>query len=103
MLDQLAMGAAILYDSCPPPRWPVPFEEGIHYEDCGIVRPPDTSAAPETEYGKVPVAVGRLLDRPDHLPALQDAAARYFDEHAAPERVADYLLAEVGRYAAQRG
>jgi hypothetical protein len=103
MLDQLAMGAAILYDSCPPPRWPVPLEEGVHYEDCGIVRPPDTSAAPETEYEKVPVAVGRLLERPDHLPALQDAAARYFDEHAAPERVADYLLAEVGRYAAQRG
>jgi hypothetical protein len=94
-IDLLAMGACIVFDALPPPRWPVPVEAGVHVADCGIARPEDTEAAPEAEYDKVGATVERLLAAPDEQRALREGAARYFDEHAAPARVADYVLARV--------
>lgn len=92
MIDLLAMGACIVYDALPPPRWPVPFEAGVHVADCGIDRPDDTEAAPEAEYDKVPATIERLLAASDEQARLREAAARYFDEDAAPEQVARYVL-----------
>jgi hypothetical protein len=94
-IDLLAMGACVVFDALPPPRWPVPFEPGVHVADCGVERPEDTEPAPEEEYEKVPRTIERLLGRPEEQEELRHAAARYFDEHAAPERVAEYLLAQV--------
>ncbi|MDX6514816.1 MAG: hypothetical protein QOH73_482 [Gaiellaceae bacterium] len=99
MLDPLAMGAAILYDALPPPRWPQPLERGVHYEECGIDRPLDTGPAPAEDYEKIPSTVEALLADPDRLRTLRAGAADYFDRHAAPERVADYLLDEVRKHA----
>ena len=97
MIDLLAMGACIVYDALPPPRWPVPFETGAHVADCGIARPEDTEAAAESEYEKVPRTIEALLSRLDEQARLRAGAARYFDEHAAPEAVARYVLAAVAR------
>jgi hypothetical protein len=94
-IDLLAMGACIVFDSLPPPRWPVPLDAGVHVADCGIARPEDTEPAPEREYDKVPAAIGRLLAAPEEQEALRRAAASYFDEHAAPTRVADYLVTRI--------
>ena len=94
-LDLLAMGACIAFDALPPPRWPVPLEPGVHVADCGIARPDDTSPAADSEYVKLPETIGALLDRPNDQEGLRAAAARYFDEHAAPERVARAILARV--------
>jgi hypothetical protein len=91
-IDLLAMGACIVFDALPPPRWPVPVEPGVHVADCGIARPEDTEAAPEAEYDKVPVTIEALLARPEEQERFRVAAARYFDEHAAPARVARYVL-----------
>ena len=91
-IDLLAMGACVVFDALPPPRWPVPFEAGVHVADCGIERPEDTEAAAEEEYEKVPRTIERLLERPEEQERLRRAAAAYFDEHAAPRKVADYLL-----------
>ena len=91
-LDLLAMGACIVFDALPPPRWPVPLEPGVHVADCGIARPEDTEAAAETEYDKVLAEIERLLAAPDEQRALRESAGRYFDEHAAPARVAAYAL-----------
>jgi hypothetical protein len=93
MIDLLAMGACIVFDALPPPRWPVPIEPGVHVADCGIDRPEDTEAAPDAEYEKVPATIEALLAAPAQQQALREAAAGYFDEHAAPARVASYLLA----------
>jgi hypothetical protein len=95
-IDLLALGACIVFDALPPPRWPVPFEAGVHVADCGVDRPEDTEPAAEEEYEKVPRTIERLLERPDEQEALRRAAAAYFDEHAAPARVADYLLGRLG-------
>jgi hypothetical protein len=91
-IDVLALGACILFDALPPPRWPVPLEPGRHVADCGIARPDDTEAALEAEYDKVAPAVEALLAEPARAAELRRAAAGYFDEHAAPGRVAGYAL-----------
>jgi hypothetical protein len=91
-IDLLAMGACIVFDALPPPRWPVPLQPGVHLADCGIVRPEDTEPAPEEEYAKVPATVERLLGQADERERLSRAAAAYFDEHAAPAHVARSIL-----------
>jgi hypothetical protein len=70
----------------------VPLEAGVHVADCGIARPDDTEAAPDEEYDKVEPAVEALLSEPARAAELRRAAAAYFDEHAAPGRVARYVL-----------
>jgi hypothetical protein len=96
-IDLLAMGACVVFDALPPPRWPVPIEPGVHVADCGLARPDDTEAAPQAEYEKVPATIEALLARPDEQQNLRAAAANYFEEHAAPARVAEYLLGAVGQ------
>jgi hypothetical protein len=93
--DLLALGACIVFDALPPPRWPVPIEPGVQVEDCGIARPDDTEAAAESEYDKVPATIERLLESPSEQQELRRAAAAYFDEHAAPAPVANYALSAV--------
>jgi hypothetical protein len=94
-IDLLAMGACIVFDALPPPRWPVPIEPGVHVADCGIARPADTEPAPEAEYDKVPATIERLLAAPSVQESFRGAAAAYFDGHAAPERVARHVLSVV--------
>jgi hypothetical protein len=91
-IDLLALGACILFDAVPPPRWPVPLEPGVHVADCGIDRPEDTEPAAEAEYDKIAPAVEELLADPARAAELRRAAAAYFDEYAAPKRVAGYAL-----------
>jgi hypothetical protein len=98
-IDLLAMGACIVFDALPPPRWPVPLEPGFNVADCAIPRPEDTEAAPEHEYDRVPAELERLLARPEEQDALRRAAAAYFDAHATPQAVARYALEIVSRSA----
>jgi hypothetical protein len=96
-IDLLALGACVVFDALPPPRWPVPLVAAVHVADCGIDRPEDTEAAADHEYDRVPAEVARLLAAPQEQRALREAAARYFDEHAAPGPAARYVLAELAR------
>jgi len=91
-LDLLAMGACIVFDALPLPRWPAPLEPGVHVADCGIPRPEDTEAADEHEYDRVRLEIERLLAQPAEQQALREDAARYFDEHGEPGAVARYAL-----------
>ena len=90
--DLLAMGACIVFDALPPPRWPVPIESGVQVADSGIVRPDDTEAAAQREYDKLPATIERLLAAPSEQQELRRAAATYFDEHAAPSAIARDVL-----------
>jgi hypothetical protein len=91
MLDLLAMGSCILWDVDPMPQWPVPLERDVHWASAGIERPlwgdPE-----ESEYAKLAPAIEALLRDPERRRSLEEAAASYFDAHAAPARVADYVL-----------
>ncbi|HVN59802.1 MAG TPA: hypothetical protein VMT59_00970 [Gaiellaceae bacterium] len=91
MVDLLAMGACILFDARPLPQWPEPLEAGVHYAEMGIERPPFSPPEP-TEYAKVGPAVEALLADGARAAELRRNAAVYFDAHAAPERVGEYIL-----------
>lgn len=92
-IDVLALGACIVFDALPPPRWPVPLEAGRHVADCGIARPDDTEAAADEEYDKLAPQIEALLRDEPRAAALRREAATYFDTHAAPGAVAGYVLA----------
>jgi hypothetical protein len=94
-LDLLSMGACILFDALPPPRWPVPLEPGVHVADCGIERPEDTGPALDAEYDKLGAGIERLLGAPEEQRRLRSAAAEYFDQHAAPGQVAEWMLSRL--------
>jgi hypothetical protein len=94
MIDVLCMGCCVLLDAPPIPRWPVPLEPNVHYVDCGIVRPAFEPVA-DGEYDKVRLAIEAALADPAWMEDVRQNAIRYFEEHAAPERVADYVLARL--------
>jgi hypothetical protein len=93
-LDLLALGSCIVWDADPLPHWPVPLEPEVHWVSAGIERP--HSGEPErSEYAKLGAAVERLVGDAARARSLRMEAATYFDAHAAPERVAEYVLGTV--------
>lgn len=90
-IDLLCMGACIVLDGVPLPQWPVPLEPGVHYASCGILRQESAHADP-AEYQRVGQTIRSLLGQPEEQERLRSNAAAYYDAHAAPERVAAYVL-----------
>jgi glycosyltransferase involved in cell wall biosynthesis len=95
MLDLLCMGSAIVVDAPFGPQWPEPLRAGVNYVDAGLHRPADTSPAPADEYDRVADAIIRTLAESDLMADMRIANARYFDEHADPERVAASIVRRV--------
>jgi hypothetical protein len=88
MLDLLALGACVLFDAPPLPQWPVPLESGVHYVDLGLTR----AERPDPEqYAIVRPTLATLLADDARQHELRRAAARYYDDHAAPQRVGTYI------------
>jgi len=93
-IDLLCMGACIVLDGVPLPRWPVPLEPGVHYASCGIPRS-ESGVVDRAEYEKVGQTIRQLLDAPAEQERFRHNAAAYYDAHAAPECVARYVLETV--------
>jgi hypothetical protein len=91
-LDLLGLGACILWDVDPIPEWPVPLKRDVHWTSARIERPATGDPEP-AEYAKLGEAVRRLLSDPPRAAGLRKEAAAYFEAHAAPERVAEYVVA----------
>ena len=96
-IDLLAMGACIVFDALPPPRWPVPIEPGVHVADCGIARPQDTEPADNREYGKIGATIEGLLRDEGRMTSLRRGSAAYCDAHADPTPVALSILERLPR------
>jgi hypothetical protein len=92
LIDLLCMGACVLIDAPLHSPWPVPLREGWEFANCGIDRPLDGGPPSRDEYDKLSGKVIDLLERPALIEQLRGGAARYFDEHAAPARVAQHIL-----------
>ena len=95
MIDMLCLGTAMVVDSAFRPEWPEPLQPGVNYLDCGLVRPEDTSPAPSEQYPRVADVLTAALHASDMLSEMRRTNARYFDEHAAPERVGVYVAATI--------
>jgi hypothetical protein len=80
----------------------VPLAEGVHFASCGIDRPVEEAVAPE-EYAKVAATVERALADAAGRERIRASAARYFDVHAAPGRVAEWILARAAAAAGRAG
>ena len=91
MIDVLCMGACIAYDAPPIPQWPEPLLPDVHYANCGTLdrSNPDSATA---HYERLLPTLEGLLHDTERIESLRHAARTYFDEHAAPERVADYVV-----------
>ena len=89
MIDFLCMGSCLVLDRRPLSDWPAPLDEGRHFVSCFGDR--DVDAAP-LDYRAVTETVERVAASPDLVEAIARANADYYDRHAAPERVADYML-----------
>jgi glycosyltransferase involved in cell wall biosynthesis len=95
-LDLLALGSCIALVSPPGPAWPVPLRDGVEYAGCGLAPPADGAVASPAGYDQLAETVRRLVEGADEAASLRTAAASYFDEHAAPERVGRYLIERLG-------
>jgi len=92
MLDLLCLGACVAVDTPFIPRWPEPLRDGVNFRDCGVERPEDGSAADREAYERVTTTVSTLLEDGPTAARIRAANAHYFDEHAAPDRVAEYIV-----------
>jgi glycosyltransferase involved in cell wall biosynthesis len=97
MIDLLCMGACIVSDADFYPQWPERLAAGEQYVSAGVDRPADTSSASVVEFGKLGETVARLLEDEKEQKRLRQNSAAYFDNHASPERVGDYILSRITR------
>ena len=98
MIDLLCMGACMVTDGEFEPQWPEPLVDGTHYVSGGIKRPADTSAGRQEDYEKLADKIGLLIKDDDRIFGLQNNSAKYFDDHAAPQRVGEYILSCLTRH-----
>jgi hypothetical protein len=88
MIDLLAMGSCIVVDREPFADWPVPLRDGVNFAAC--FSRADTSE--ELDYARVSTLVDDLIGDPARTATIAANNARYFDEVAAPARVAQYVI-----------
>lgn len=94
MLDLLAMGACVVYDSALFPQWYEPLRANVHYVECGVDRPPDTSPAPPERYEQIVPTIEELLSDESRMAGIRAANADYFDTFAAPRPLGRHIVAQ---------
>ena len=93
----LCLGATTVFDDRPRPNWPVPLEPGRHYINCDLQLPDERGSEErlaQIDYAKVTSAVEMALGDDALVTEIARASAEYFDRYAAPECVAEYIIAE---------
>jgi hypothetical protein len=95
LLNMLAIGAAVILDAKPFSSWPVPLEEGKNFLSLGLRITPDCGPAPVEDYEKIIGKMEEFLIDNSNLEKIANNNARYFDIHAHPIKVADYVLTQL--------
>jgi hypothetical protein len=92
LLNMLAIGAAVVLDAKPFSSWPVPLEEGKNFLSLGLRITPDCGPAPAEDYAGIMEKMETFLMDFGALHQIGGNNRQYFDNHAHPMQVADYLL-----------
>ena len=92
MVDLLCMGACIVLDSEPYPRWPVPLRNNYNYVHCGIKRPVDTSPAELQEYKAIITTIEGLLSEQEKIHSICTNNREYFKENVSYEALGRYII-----------
>jgi hypothetical protein len=95
MVDMLAIGACIVMDQAPFPHWPVPLQEGQNFLSLGLRISSDCGPAPVEDYEKIIGKMEEFLIDNSNLEKIANNNAMYFDIHAHPIKVADYVLTQL--------
>ena len=90
VIDAMCMGANIVFEQDLKPEWVPKFIKGQHYRSLELCRQSDGSFS-EKAYSN---ALQRLSDWvPDSsAERVNQLNVQYFEEHAAPDRIAKYIL-----------
>jgi hypothetical protein len=102
MIDLMAMGACVAYDGQPFPNWPQPLESGVHYLDCGCRLGADFSTPGGETYAHMRQVLETLLESRDQIARMRENNISYFERHAAPDKVATYLLETVRAFSKKK-
>ena len=92
MLEYLAMGACVVFDRKPFTQWYQPLTEGEHFLACDSGLNEDESLPPVECYGNIKRIIDGLLSDSDKIAQIKNNNIAYFDQCAAPSRVAQYVL-----------
>lgn len=101
-LDLLAMGACVVMDAVPVPVWFEPLRRDVNFVPCMESRPDDTSPAAPEEYERIAPTVTALLQDEARMAAIRAGNAAYYDQHVAPQRLGEHILAELRAHLAAR-
>jgi hypothetical protein len=91
----LGIGACIMYDGEPFPRWHKPLLKGVHYEHGGCRMGSDFSLPEDGRYEDLTENIQALLEDEGNMDHIRHEAARYFDRYANPAAVAQHILETV--------
>ena len=96
-LDMLAMGACIIWDRTPFSVWPTPLKSGENFLDLGLNIGLEKQLAPSGEYEEIPDRIYRLILNDELITRISNNNGTYFDLHASPEKVGDYIIDTIGQ------
>jgi hypothetical protein len=102
MLDLLAMGACIVVDHSPFPQWPVPLRKNVNFFSLGLERSGhyeintfgsrEYLCAEGDNYEMIPSIINSILDNKAAMQEIRHNNMGYFDTHAAPVKVGEYIV-----------
>lgn len=92
MIDLCCMGACIVMDQAPYPKWPVPLQNGKHFVDCECGFDADYSLPAKDCYNNIIRIISGLLDDDLAMARLRKNSAAYYNDYAAPKKVAEYVI-----------
>lgn len=95
MMDLLCMGACIMLDGAPYPRWPIPLIRDQNFVDVGCTLTQDYQLPRESDYESVVEHVTNLIGNPEKIQLISRNNTDYFDNHASMEAVARYITRSV--------
>lgn len=95
MLETLCMGSCIVSDDSLHPEWPVPLREGDNFVNLGIRRAEHSDEGHLEDYQRIPEIIQETLEDKDLQSKIRVNNSQYFDDHASPKRVAEYVLSNL--------
>jgi hypothetical protein len=98
MMDLLAMGACPVFDRSPLTIWPSPLIENQHYLQLGATVNPVTHVAEEASYSEIPDRIIDMINNTELINNISRNTGEYFDKHASPEAVGNYIINYVDTY-----
>lgn len=91
-IDSIASGASIILDTHPKSIWPEPLKQGLHFESFGLNVGINSPLASDDDYKELPSKMQAFLSKPNLSNFLGTESQKYFDNHAAPNKVGEYII-----------